>query len=76
MLTHPLESLSFVRRHAKLRLRYRRPRVQDFPGNPRRPSLRTLRALEMLDPHEASLTRHVLDLAPKGNSSPISPGSR
>src|SRR6266508_705824 len=42
-LTHPLESLSFVRRHAKLRPRYRRPRVQDFPGNPSRPSLQTLR---------------------------------
>jgi hypothetical protein len=42
-LTPPLESLSFIRRYAKLRPRYGRPRVQDFPGNPQRPSLRTLR---------------------------------
>jgi hypothetical protein len=40
---HAPARVSFVRRHAKLRPRYRRPRVQDFPGNPSRPSLRTLR---------------------------------
>jgi hypothetical protein len=44
--THPLESLSCVRRYARLRPENRRPRVQDFPGNPLRPSLRTLRAVE------------------------------
>src|SRR6266511_5321846 len=33
-----------VRRYAKLRPNCRKPRLQDFPGNPLRPSLRTLRA--------------------------------
>ncbi len=55
-LTHPLESLSFVRRHAKLRPRYRRPRVQDFPGNPPRPSLQTLRVAPA-DPRFAPVRR-------------------
>src|SRR6266511_3615731 len=55
-LTHPLESLSFVRCHAKLRPRYRRPRVQDFPGNPPRPSLQTLRVAPA-DPRFAPVRR-------------------
>jgi hypothetical protein len=40
----PLESLSLSRRYAKSRSKWRRPQVQDFPGNPLRPTLRTLRA--------------------------------
>jgi hypothetical protein len=43
-LTHPLESLSAVRRDATLRPNYRRPGIYDFPGNPLRPNLRTPRA--------------------------------
>jgi tetratricopeptide (TPR) repeat protein len=43
-LTHPLESLSAVRRDPNWRPKCRRPGIQDFPGNPPRPSLRTLRA--------------------------------
>jgi hypothetical protein len=61
-LTHPLEPPSFVRRYAKLRPRYRRPRVEDFPGNPRRPSLRTLRP---------TASRPQIPMARRGGPSPF-----
>src|SRR5215218_2255152 len=50
--THPLESLSFVRRNGKRRRKPRRPRAQDFPGNPPRPSLRTLRGRASFGPDQ------------------------
>lgn len=78
-LTHPLESRSFVRRHAKCGRNAGRPRVQDFPGNPARPSLRTLRDdRRVADPpnhalgHEIAVaTRHPLGVSAGHSETPL-----
>ena len=57
-----------VRRYAKSRPKCWRPSVEDFPGNPGRPSLRTLRALTL------RLGDETLELVP-GSFACVPPGT-